>query len=91
MGVGGPFALWLLGISVAHHAFAMMTHWRLYRLSSPGGKGVAWYALAGLVIDWIVARSIRSCLTGEVNWRGTSPRRGSGRRFVVARPVSKAG
>lgn len=88
-GVGGPFAWWLLGISVAHHAFAMLTLWRLYRLSSPGGKGVGWYALAGLVIDWIVARSIRSCLTGEVTWRGTSYNEAP--VAAVVTPVSKAG
>jgi glycosyltransferase involved in cell wall biosynthesis len=72
LGVGGPFAWWLLGISLAHHAFAVLVLHRLYRLSFPGGRGVLWYPLAGLIIDWIIFRSIRSCFTGQVTWRGTS-------------------
>jgi glycosyltransferase involved in cell wall biosynthesis len=71
-GVGGPFAWWLLGISVAQHAFAILTFDRLYRLSFPNRRGVLWYPLAGLILDWIVFRAIRSCLTGQVVWRGTS-------------------
>ena len=71
-GSSGPFAWWLLGISIAHHALAILVLYRLYRMSFPGGRGVLWYALAGLVIDWIIIRSIRSCLTGQVTWRGTS-------------------
>jgi chlorobactene glucosyltransferase len=71
-GVGGPFAWWLLGISVAHHAFAILTFDRLYRLSFPNRRGVLWYPLAGIIIDLIVYRAIRSCLTGQVVWRGTS-------------------
>lgn len=88
-GAGGPFAWWLLGISALHHAFAALTLRRLYRLSSPKGEGVAWYPLAGLVIDWIVARSIRSCLTGEVTWRGTSYNEEP--VVAVVKPVSRAG
>ncbi len=72
MGVGGSFAWWLLLVSVLHHIAAILVLHRLYRMSIPGGKGVFWYPLAGLVIDWIVVRAIRSCFTGKVTWRGTS-------------------
>ena len=71
-GVGGPFAWWLLGLSVAHHAFALIVLHRLYRFSFPDSRGVIWYPLAGLIIDVIVWRAIRSCFTGKVTWRGTS-------------------
>ncbi len=89
-GSGGPFALWLLGISLAHHAFAALTLHRLYRLSFPGGRGALWYPLAGLVLDRIILRSIRSCLTGEVTWRGTSYTKPAAVP-EPAGPVSKAG
>jgi glycosyltransferase involved in cell wall biosynthesis len=88
-GVGGPFAWWLLGLSLLHHAFAALTLWRLYRLSAAGAREVVWYPLAGLIIDWIVARSIRSCLTGRVTWRGTSYNEAP--VVAVVKPVSRAG
>lgn len=87
--VGGPFAWWLLGISIAHHAFAMLTLWRLYRLSAATFRDVLWYGLAGIFIDWIVLRSIRSCLTGEVTWRGTSYNETP--VVAVVNPISRAG
>ncbi len=89
VGIGGPFAWWLLGISVLHHAFSLLTLWRLYRLSAAGAREVVWYPLAGLVIDWIVGRSIRSCLTGRVTWRGTAYDEEPVAGVVV--PVSRAG
>ena len=88
-GIGGPFAWWLLGISLAHHAFSLLTLWRLYRLSAAGAREVIWYPLAGLLIDWIVLRSIRSCLTGEVTWRGTSYNEAP--VVAIVNPVSRAG
>jgi glycosyltransferase involved in cell wall biosynthesis len=90
LGIGGQFAWWLLGLSVAHHILTAMVLQRIYRFSFPGGRGVIWYPLAGLVMDWIIVRSIRSCFTGEVTWRGTSYTKPSALSTVVA-PVSKAG
>lgn len=87
MGVGGPFAWWLLGLSLAHHAFALLVLHRLYRLSFPDTSGVFWYPLAGLVIDLIVVRAIRSCFTGRVTWRGTAYEGPS----AVVEPAAKAG
>jgi hypothetical protein len=69
---GGPFAAWLLGLSVVHHMLAASVLYRLYRLSTSKPSSVVWYPLAGLVIDLIVVRAIRMCLTGRVQWRGTS-------------------
>jgi chlorobactene glucosyltransferase len=68
----GPFAWWLLTLSVAHHVLAYTCLKRLYVLSVPQTKHVAWYPLAGLVLDVILFRAIRMCLTGKVTWRGTS-------------------
>jgi hypothetical protein len=68
----GPFALWLLGMSVAHHILAYTCLRRLYVLSVPKTKHVAWYPLAGLVLDVILYRAIKMCLTGKVTWRGTA-------------------
>jgi chlorobactene glucosyltransferase len=68
----GPFAIWLLALSVAHHLLAYTCLRRLYVLSVPGTKHVAWYPLAGLVLDVVLYRAIRMCLTGRVTWRGTA-------------------
>ena len=58
---------------------------RLYVLSVPGSRHVGWYPLANLVMDWILLRAIRMCLTGRVTWRGTAygPRRRPGGRRGV--------
>ncbi len=73
----GPFAAWLLGMSVAHHLLAYTCLRRLYVLSVPRSRHVAWYPLAGLVLDVILYRAIRMCVTGRVSWRGTAYKEGS--------------
>jgi glycosyltransferase involved in cell wall biosynthesis len=83
LGRSVPFALGLLGLSVAHHVLTYTVLGRLYRLSVPGTRHIAWYPVANLVMDWILFRSIRSCLTGRVTWRGTA----YGPTQVTARPV----
>jgi chlorobactene glucosyltransferase len=72
----GPFPLWLLGLSVAHHLLAYTCLKRLYVLTVPQTRHVAWYPLAGLVLDVILFRAIRMCLTGKVTWRGTAYKKG---------------
>jgi cellulose synthase/poly-beta-1,6-N-acetylglucosamine synthase-like glycosyltransferase len=74
---GGPFPLWLLGLSMAHHLFAYACLKRLYVLTVPQTKHVVWYPLAGLVLDVILYRAIKMCLTGKVTWRGTAYKEGS--------------
>lgn len=69
---GGVFAWSLLGLSVFHHLFALAVLDRLYRESVNDRKSVLWYPLAGLVIDAIVHRAIKMCVTGQVTWRGTA-------------------
>jgi hypothetical protein len=73
LGHSGPFAWWLLGLSVVHQVLKQSVLYRMYRLNSPQTAGYAmFYPLAGLVSDVIIARSIWMCLTGRVTWRGTS-------------------
>ncbi len=72
LGVPGPFPAWLLGLSVAHHLLAYTCLARLYVLSVPRTRHVAWYPLAGLVLDVILFRAVRMCFTGKVTWRGTA-------------------
>jgi glycosyltransferase involved in cell wall biosynthesis len=90
MGRSTPFALALLGMSVAHHVFAYIVLDRLYRMSVPHSRYAAWYPLANLVMDWVLLRSIRSCLTGRVTWRGTAYGPATVKPHPVAVPVSKA-
>jgi chlorobactene glucosyltransferase len=75
----GPFPTWLLALSVAHHLLAYTCLRRLYVLSVPGTRHVAWYPLAGLVLDVVLFRAIRMCLTGRVTWRGTAYKEGPAR------------
>ena len=55
-----------------HHVLAYTCLRRLYVLSVPRTRHVAWYPLAGLVLDVILYRAIRMCFTGQVTWRGTA-------------------
>jgi chlorobactene glucosyltransferase len=75
----GPFPIWLLALSVAHHLLAYTCLRRLYVLTVPGTRHVAWYPLAGLVLDVVLFRAIRMCLTGRVTWRGTAYKEGPAR------------
>jgi glycosyltransferase involved in cell wall biosynthesis len=70
-GLDGPFPRWLLGMSLAHHLLAYTVMRRVYQLSVPGSRSVAWYPLGNLVLDGILLRAIWMCLTGRVTWRGT--------------------
>ncbi|HEV3120884.1 MAG TPA: glycosyltransferase family 2 protein [Isosphaeraceae bacterium] len=84
VGVPGPFPIWLLGLSVVHHLFNASVLARVYRMSTPTARGVLWYPLAGLVLDWILFRAIAMCLTGRVTWRGTSYGPAAGRDAAPA-------
>jgi hypothetical protein len=66
------FAWCLLGMSVVHHVLSYTVLRRLYLLSVPGSRYVGWFPLANLVMDWVLFRAIRMCLTGKVTWRGTA-------------------
>ena len=66
------FTFWLLGLSAAHHVLSYTVLRRLYLLSVPGSRYVGWFPLANLVMDVVLVRAIRMCLTGKVTWRGTS-------------------
>lgn len=73
IGYPGPFPAWLLALSLADLVLQITVLYRFYRIQSPRTAWSAvWYPLAGLVSNWIVAKSILMCLTGRVTWRGTS-------------------
>jgi glycosyltransferase involved in cell wall biosynthesis len=81
MGGNPTFALTLLGLSLIHHAGMYFVFRLVYNTSVPGSRSVGWYPLGNLVIDAILLRAIRMCLTGRVTWRGTD-------YGVAAKPVS---
>jgi len=81
MGVNPTFALALLGLSLIHHVGMYFVFRLVYNTSVPGSRSVGWYPLGNLVIDVILLRAIRMCLTGRVTWRGTD-------YGVAAKPVS---
>jgi len=73
LGFGGPFAWWLLGLSVVHQVLKQTALIRMYAWTSPKSAAYAlYYPLAGIVTAWILIRSIGMCLTGRVTWRGTA-------------------
>ena len=73
IGRAGPFAWWLLGLSIVHQVLKQTVLQRMYAINSPKTAAYAWfYSLAGIVSDVIIARSIWMCLTGRVTWRGTA-------------------
>ena len=82
----GAFAWALLGLSVVHHVLSYTVLRRLYLLSVPDSRHVGWFPLANLVMDWVLLRAIRMCLTGRVTWRGTA----YGPHVVEARTISRA-
>jgi chlorobactene glucosyltransferase len=80
------FAANLVGLSVVHHIGMYFVFRLVYNTSVPKSGYVIWFPLGNLVIDAILLRSIRMCLNGKVNWRGTE--------YGVATasiPVKKAG
>jgi cellulose synthase/poly-beta-1,6-N-acetylglucosamine synthase-like glycosyltransferase len=85
-GEAGPFAACLLGMSLVHHYLAYTVMRRVYRLSVPNSRHVGWYPVANLVLEWILLRSVRMCLTGRVTWRGTD----YGPSLAAKRVVSKS-
>ena len=84
-GERSQFVFWLLGLSVLHHILSYTVLDRVYRMSVPRTRYVAWFPLANLVMDLILVRAIRMCLTGQVTWRGTV----YGPTGATSRPVSK--
>jgi chlorobactene glucosyltransferase len=64
-------ATWLLVLSVVHHILMYFVFRLVYNTSVPGSRHVAWFPLGNVVIDAILLRAIRMCLTGRVSWRGT--------------------
>jgi glycosyltransferase involved in cell wall biosynthesis len=68
---GTAFALVLLGLSAVHHGVMYAVFHRIYTMSVPESRYAVWFPLGNLVIDLTLLRSIRTCLTGNVSWRGT--------------------
>jgi len=88
-GVARPFAFRLLVMSVVHHVFSYTVLARVYRMSVPNSRYVGWFPVANLVMDWVLVRAIRMCLTGKVTWRGTDYGPAVTAIRPIAEPVSK--
>jgi hypothetical protein len=71
LGGNRTFGLSLLGLSLVHHFWMYFVFRLIYNTSVPGSRYVAGFPLGNLIIDVILLRAIRLCLTGKVNWRGT--------------------
>jgi glycosyltransferase involved in cell wall biosynthesis len=65
------FSLGLLGLSLVHHALMFVVFRMIYRTSVPRSRHATWYPLGNVIVDVILLRAIRMCLTGRVTWRDT--------------------
>ena len=65
------FATALLGLSLVHHVLMFVVFRMIYRTSVPRSRHAALYPLGNLIVDVILLRAIRMCLTGRVTWRDT--------------------
>ena len=72
LGAAGPFATWLLFLSLIHHGLMFVLFLRVYTFSVPGSRYAPWFPLANLIVDLILVQAIQMCLTGKVTWRGTA-------------------
>jgi hypothetical protein len=79
----------LLGLSVVHHVFSLVVLQTVYRMSVPRSRYVAWFPVANLVVEWILIRAIRMCLTGKVTWRGTDYGQAASAAPKVSKTVSQ--
>jgi glycosyltransferase involved in cell wall biosynthesis len=88
-----PFSLALLGLSLAHHALMFIVFRLIYRTSVPRTRHAGWYPLGNVIIDVILFRAIRMCLTGRVKWRDTvyGPAAGAAGRADAIGPRSRVG
>ena len=71
LGFDRRFALTLLGLGLLHHVLMFVVFRMIYRTSVPRSRHAAWYPLGNLIVDVILLRAIRMCLTGRVIWRDT--------------------
>ena len=71
LGFDRRFALTLLGLGLLHHLLMFVVFRMIYRTSVPRSRHAAWYPLGNLIVDMILLRAIRMCLTGRVIWRDT--------------------
>ena len=71
MGHDRRFAEILLGLGLVHHALMYLVFRLIYRTSVPGSRHTAWFPVGNAIIDVILVRAIRMCLTGRVSWRDT--------------------
>lgn len=84
------FAFWLFILSLIHQALKQSLLITMYKLNSPKTASYAlYYPLAGLVTAWICVLSIRMCLTGRVDWRGTSYGTARGSTAVTVPPTDR--
>ena len=66
------FAQTLLALALAHAVLSVALLSRLYRYSTRHPRSSLGYALAGLIMDVVLLRSLWMCWTGKVTWRGTT-------------------
>ncbi|ADV62655.1 glycosyl transferase family 2 [Isosphaera pallida ATCC 43644] len=66
------FAQALLALALAHAVLSVSLLHRLYRYSTRHPQFSLGYALAGLIMDVVLFRSLWMCWTGKVTWRGTT-------------------
>jgi chlorobactene glucosyltransferase len=71
LGMYTNFALALFVLTVAHHFLMYLVFRRIFQAAVPRARWAIWYPVANVVVDLVLIRALRMCLTGKVTWRGT--------------------
>ncbi len=77
LGWGGVFTPCLALLSALHHGLMFAVFRRVYAVAGSQPSFAAWFPVANLIVDLVLARAIGMSLTGKVSWRGTEYRRGT--------------
>ena len=56
----------MFGLSSAHHVLMFLVFRRVYAGFPAEREAAVWYPVANLVVDLILFRALRMCLTGKV-------------------------
>ena len=70
-GDNGNFARLFFIFCLAHHFLMYLVFRRIFQAAVARPRWALWYPVANVVVDMILIRALRMCLTGKVTWRGT--------------------
>jgi chlorobactene glucosyltransferase len=89
LGKNTNFAVLLFFLGLTHHFLMYLVFLRIFHAAVPRARWAIWYPIANVVVDLVLIRSLRMCLTGKVTWRGTDYGIPAAPARTAPSPVSK--